>query len=90
MGEVYGVLIMTTQSVKSVQKSEKSNKFVQKSDLKSRIHCFVDVDPLQIVDFLKSRLIKLKNGDILIANINELTLQIYCCNHQFFVSSISF
>mgnify|MGYP001068755735 CR=1 FL=1 len=86
MGEVYGVLPMKTEKfLVSPMRTEKS---LQKLDLNSCTHFFTDnVNNAEIIKFLMKNLIHLKNGDIVITEINSSKLQIYFCNHQFFVSA---
>jgi len=55
--------------------------------LESKVHSFVkNVSSDKILFTIKEKLIKVKSGDIVLTEIDNILVRIYCCNENIYVS----
>ena len=56
--------------------------------LESKVHCFVkNISSDKILFAIKEKLIKIKSGDIVLTEIDNTLIRIYCCNESIYVSA---
>jgi hypothetical protein len=56
--------------------------------LESKVHCFVkNISSDKILFAIKEKLIKIKSGDIVLTEIDNTLVRIYCCNQSIYVSA---